>query len=306
MGDTALVAAKLLSELFPPQLAQSMVDDDMRVLREGAPVTVVECFNDRIYTTTKFPIKRKGKPLLIAGFTIDITERNRNEELRRQVETIIQHDLRTPAGFAVSLASALRGDINLTDQQRYLLERMEHAGLEMLDTLSRSLTLFKIETSQYQCVLKSLDCLPLVKELARNMSLRPQFESIGLEIVMDGQPLPSDAVYPCICEAELLRPALNNILENALQASPPGSGVRVNLASGQDCCIEIRNNGTVPMEIRDRFFDKYVTHGKFKGTGIGTYSAKMMIEAQGGSIEMRTSDEKNETTVTIFIPAQTR
>jgi len=58
----------------------------------------------------------------------------------------------------------------------------------------------------------------------------------------------------------------------------------------------------VPKDIRGSFFDKYVTKGKGKGTGLGTYSAKMMIEAQGGSIEMQTSDEKNETVATVRMP----
>jgi nitrogen-specific signal transduction histidine kinase len=44
--------------------------------------------------------------------------------------------------------------------------------------------------------------------------------------------------------------------------------------------IMIQNKGAVPAEIRERFFDKFVTSGKQGGTGLGTYSAKMLAEAQ--------------------------
>ena len=45
-----------------------------------------------------------------------------------------------------------------------------------------------------------------------------------------------------------------------------------------------------------------LTKGKVKGTGIGTYSAKMMVKAQGGDIFMSTSDEDSETVVTVRLP----
>ena len=38
----------------------------------------------------------------------------------------------------------------------------------------------------------------------------------------------------------------------------------------------IENPGEVPAEIRSHFFDKFVTSGKKQGTGLGTYSAKLI------------------------------
>lgn len=92
---------------------------------------------------------------------------------------------------------------------------------------------------------------------------------------------------------------LQNILQNALEATLSGGKVIVDVTQNVRCKIEIQNKGVVPVDIRDSFFEKYVTKGKKTGTGIGTYSAKKMIEAQGGSIEMRTSDEHDETVIAI-------
>ena len=52
--------------------------------------------------------------------------------------------------------------------------------------------------------------------------------------------------------------------------------------------------------IRDTFFQKYVTLGKEKGTGLGTYSAKLMTEAMGGSITMESSEEHGTTVRLVF------
>ena len=57
--------------------------DDLAVIGKGEAVTVDEELNGRSYTTIKFPIALAGRSLL-AGYTIDVTERKRAEEALRQ------------------------------------------------------------------------------------------------------------------------------------------------------------------------------------------------------------------------------
>jgi sensor histidine kinase regulating citrate/malate metabolism len=64
--------------------------------------------------------------------------------------------------------------------------------------------------------------------------------------------------------------------------------------------ISITNSGSVPESIRNTFFAKYSTAEKQHGTGLGTYSAKLMTETQNGSIDMTTDSEK--TCLTVRLP----
>ena len=77
---------KNMDELFPSELAKSMVADDMRILNEGKRILVTEEFNGRIYETTKFPIRKDGKPEMLAGFTLDVTERKQAEQALQESE----------------------------------------------------------------------------------------------------------------------------------------------------------------------------------------------------------------------------
>ena len=59
--------------------------------------------------------------------------------------------------------------------------------------------------------------------------------------------------------------------------------------------LHIHNYGAVPEAIRDTFFEKYATAGKPEGTGLGTYSARLMARIQEGDILMRTSEREGTT-----------
>jgi two-component sensor histidine kinase len=66
---------KTMDEIFPSELAKKMIADDMTILRECKQVEVEEEMNGRYYSTTKYPIIIDGKPMYLAGYTIDITSR---------------------------------------------------------------------------------------------------------------------------------------------------------------------------------------------------------------------------------------
>jgi len=234
---------------------------------------------------------------------LDITERKRDEELRDQIERVMRHDLRTPACNAVNIARMFREEADLTGEQRHnLLNLFEQSGLNMLETLNSSLDIYKIETGKYQLQPEAFDCLALVLEISEVLAETARGAGIRQEVLLGGQAPGPDSRCPCLGRPELLRTVLQNLLNNAVEASPPGAAVVVELSSGADCRIEIRNTGVVPVEIRERFFDKYVTKGKASGTGIGTYSARLMVNAQGGDLSMRTSDGDNETVLTLRLP----
>ena len=96
-------------------------------------------------------------------------------------------------------------------------------------------------------------------------------------------------------------------MKNALEASPEGGEVRVTLHHVSDAdgdCVElaVHNAGEVPAAVRERFFEKYATHGKAGGTGLGAYSARLMARVQRGSLRMASGPEG--TTLSLRLPAR--
>ena len=94
---------KNMFELFPSELAKSMVEDDKRVLREGKVVNVEEELNDRKYLTVKFPIVIDGKPRFLAGYTTDITEQKQAAEALKVSEQNFRNSIdSSPMGIYIT------------------------------------------------------------------------------------------------------------------------------------------------------------------------------------------------------------
>ncbi len=82
--QASAMIGKTMEELYPAEMAASINADDWAVVSSGKGLELSEEFKGRCYSTFKFPIVQ-GTRTLLAGFTIDITERKNVEELLREV-----------------------------------------------------------------------------------------------------------------------------------------------------------------------------------------------------------------------------
>ena len=80
---------KTMTELFPPEFAAKITADDWDVVISGRVLRLDEDLHGRNYTTIKFPIVQ-GRRTLLAGFTIDITDRKQAEEALRRSEAMLR------------------------------------------------------------------------------------------------------------------------------------------------------------------------------------------------------------------------
>ncbi|GAB3666433.1 response regulator [Ramlibacter alkalitolerans] len=258
---------------------------------------------DRKFSTLGFALFLLSPAVVIARrmtAALNAEERSRaleeNARLREDVERISRHDLKTPLNSILGAARLLRDDARLAPDQQELVGVLQRAGLRMLEMVNLSLGLFRMETGTYALRPAAVNLREVVSRVL--VDLHPYAEEHGVALQWRGS---HPAPVQVRGEELLCYSIVANLVKNAVEAAGAGAQVDVTLAAGDPVSLSVHNPGAVPPEIARRFFEKYVTGRKIAGTGLGTYSARLMARAQHGELRMRTGAQG--TTLTLTLPA---
>jgi two-component system sensor histidine kinase/response regulator len=289
------------SETIPVIFVTSMDTEDARLkgLELGAVDFVTKPINSdllqhRVRNFVRYVELRKQ-------LQADYDVMQESAKLREDVEHITRHDLKGPLAGVISLVQNLAESGNVGRKELDQLRMVEEAALQTLNMINLSSELYKIETGRFQLHAKPVrigDTLRRIVELARTTFQEKHLTiSVDTDVVSMSEEIPQVLVDEMLCYS-----LFQNLIKNACEAAPEKSRVVVTMTDEDPMRIMMQNKGAVPEAIRENFFDKFVTHGKAGGTGLGTYSARLLTEAQGGSISLDVDDENDQTTITVTLP----
>ena len=236
--------------------------------------------------------------MLIAEDVTEILRSNRLEawaEMARQIAHEIKNPL-TPIQLTAEHLRALAddGDPNLPNVVRTGVENI----LRQVTTLKETSREFSDYASAREALRRPIDLQQLLLEIVndyQNSSER------GVEVQAE---ISNATPTRFLADRRLLRGAITNLLENALQATPAGGEVvlRSGMRNGR-VFISVKDTGPgVPDDLLPRIFDPYFST-KSSGTGLGLAIARKTIEDHGGVI--RGSNSSTGFTITIELPVVT-
>lgn len=240
----------------------------------------------------------------------DITDRKRSEELRRDMERITQHDLKTPLNAILPIPELIRMSGPLNAEQLELLQEVEHSALQMQTMITRSLDLVRIEQGRFTFSPVPVDLCAVLRKVLKD--LQPLARSLDVMVLADfnGSSLERQVAgekarlsLPALAASDplLCYSIMANLLRNALEACRPYEEVRVHVVCEDVCVLSVHNPGVVPGDVLPKFFEKYVSYGKPRGLGLGAYAVKLMTEVQGGTVSLESCEQRG-TTVRVELP----
>lgn len=224
-------------------------------------------------------------------------------QLKEDVAHITRHDMKGPLAGVLGLLQNLIDDDSVGRRQLEQLKLVEETALQVLNMINLSAELLKIETGRYELKAEPVKVGDILRRIAEID--RATYAGKDLTISVDADVPVGDEMPRSLGDAMLCYSLFQNLLKNACEAAPVASKVSIQLYDQTPLRIVIENKGAVPLDMRGRFFDKYATSGKQGGTGLGTYSAKLLTEAQHGTISLSVDDDKNTTTIELTLPRAT-
>ena len=219
--------------------------------------------------------------------------------LREDVEHITRHDLKGSLAGVLGLVQGLAQDSRLSPDQTAQLRLTEQTTLQVLDMINLSSELYKIETGRFTLQAQPVKLAEVLHRLVEIANTTYATKPVVVELQSDSAP--EQAPPQALGDAMLCYSLFQNLIKNACEASPAQGRVLVALKGSDPLQVLIHNQGAVPAEIQERFFHKFVTHGKPGGTGLGTYSAKLLATAQAGDVALDVSDPQG-TSITVTLP----
>ena len=242
--------------------------------------------------------------LVLLLLALWITFRTLRHELslaRQQRDFLMatSHELRTPiAALKLHLQTLQRP--NLDPAHRDTLARSARSDVERLHGLAEQILLAsRLEEHAGSPILVPVDVVKETREL-----LEEARSSYGRDHRLDVL-LPPELTLQT--DVIAFRSILGNLLGNACKYAPEGSTVQVELSTAdRSVYLQVTDNGPgIPEEDRQRMFGKFYRGGNeatrnVKGTGLGLFIVRRLMEDLGGRVEYRAVLPHGSTFTAIF------
>lgn len=237
-------------------------------------------------------------------------ELKKHDKMQREFINIAAHELRTPAQSILGYAELAKSDTEHTEKQiqsfieviyrnAFRIQRLTEDILDVTRIESQTLALSKARFNLTEVILSALKDVQ-VKPISDSSSnkIKVIYGPVGAERLGEE----SNIVDDVFVEADRTRitQVISNLLDNALKFTPQGVvSVTVERKKDQNSgkeeaivCVEDTGSGIDP-EIFPRLFTKFSSRS-FRGTGLGLYISKSIIEAHGGRIWGKNNNNHEE------------
>lgn len=210
----------------------------------------------------------------------------------------VTHELRSPLGAIESFLPLIRektakGDRASADLAMEYMNRIEANVHRLNRFITDLLDVAKIEQGKMECVIRRMELGPIASEVAQFFEAKAKAQGVAIENRVDGEP-------PVLGDADRIRQILVNLIANGLKFTPSGGRVWIEAAQfkeGAQRWLEVVVGDTgrgMDQQDQARLFKPFsqgrnITDGVAgpKGTGLGLYIVKSIVDQHGGRLEVR-------------------
>jgi PAS domain S-box-containing protein len=261
-----------------------------------------------------------GTPRGFAKITRDLTDRKRGEDalldvlarerdaseqlrevdrMRRELATMVAHDLRGPVSVSQQLLDLLLEQwYELSaDEQRGRVDRVRHRIDSVAALTDDVFDLSLIDAGALEVTIETIDLGAIAREVA---------EDVNTTATGDVRTRIDDGVL-AKGDGRRTEQILINLISNACKFTAKGDAVELRVSFERSNAVAaVHNTGPpIPPEDQERIFDRFARltqHRGEPGSGLGLFIARSLAESQGGQLVVD-SDADRGTTFTLTLPA---
>ncbi len=271
------------------------------LVKDGSPID--ECFSSKqvvdssgIFLRTRsqrdIPIdmivtpvfdEKKCVVVVVAAFR-DISKKWEIEKLKEDFLAMVTHDLKSPLAAIVGYTNLLlhpRARFS-PEEQRSFLDSILGSVKILQFLIDNILESTRLESGRIVYQFEDFELSTLMIEIETMFTPLVNTKRIKLE-------RKGDTVW-VYGDREKLREVLNNLISNAIKFTPEDGRITLShIRQSNDVEIRVQDTGKgIPSEELPKLFKKFVqVKGEKRGTGLGLYIVKRIIEDHGEKIEVK-------------------
>jgi len=296
-------ALEILSRMLEEEQESANGEEEEGKAAEEITVPDPETEEERIYQVHPAPVRGEDHRLIGTAIILnDITDIRNLERMKTEFVAIAAHELRTPMtpikGFISMLAQDEFDSFTFEERKEYY--QIIEQNVDRLNRLINDLlNVTRIERGiALQLFWEEVNLCELAEsvfEVQRGMTNTERHP-----LVVDAQPSPLWATVG----RDQIEQILQNLVSNAIKYSPEGGEVRIIIREEPETgtiLIGVKDHGTgIPESAQSKLFKPYLrihnpkTAG-VKGTGVGLFLVKNLVEAHHGTIWVESKVGKGTT-----------
>ncbi len=257
-------------------------------------------FGESCYGIIANPVLNDGEVIGAVIIILDVTERVRREQLRREFTANVSHELKTPltsiSGFAEMMVNGVPDDI-AADFARSIYDEAQRLIVLVGDIIKLS----ELDENSARLEQERVDLRELSEDVAKRLGLAAENKNVAVTVIGNAQ---------ITGVRKILDEMIFNLCDNAIKYNKNGGSADIVISSDAEkhtVTLTVRDTGIgIPGYAQNRVFERFyrVDKGRSKsagGTGLGLAIVKHGAACHNAEIHLK-SEENKGTEISIIFP----
>ncbi len=257
---------------------------------------------ERTLSVIASPVLESGQVTGAVVLTLDVTEREQREKLRREFSANVSHELKTPLTSISGFAELMSQGLVPPDKVREFSLDIQKECTRLTNLVEDIIDLSRLEEGGGDMIWEDTDLYTLCDDVLQ--SLEPVAKRQAVTLRLAGESLQVRGVY------QVLREMIYNLCDNAIKYNRSGGSVTVTVArSAGRAFVTVADTGIgIPYEDQSRVFERFYrvdkSHSRaIGGTGLGLSIVKHAAALHGAEIKLQSQPEDG-TVITVLFPGE--
>ena len=257
---------------------------------------------ERTLSVIASPVLESGQVTGAVVLTLDVTEREQREKLRREFSANVSHELKTPLTSISGFAELMSQGLVPPDKVREFSLDIQKECTRLTNLVEDIIDLSRLEEGGGDMTWEDIDLYTLCDDVLQ--SLEPVAKRQTVTLRLAGESLQVRGVY------QVLREMIYNLCDNAIKYNRSGGSVTVTVArSAGRASVTVADTGIgIPYEDQSRVFERFYrvdkSHSRaIGGTGLGLSIVKHAAALHGAEIKLQSQPEDG-TVITVLFPGE--